>query len=107
MYIHAYTCNIGLLYDLLVWCIKVYFIDSLPARVDRYKNCHSSDEDSEGESCASSKNDPFIKFDSSSRRMSILLSDWSLNSSCESEENKRKTSEASSITAPNEEERYV
>jgi microtubule-associated serine/threonine kinase len=71
------------------------------ARSERYKHTHSSDEDSDGET--NSHNNPFIKFDSSSRRMSILLSDWSLNSSCDIEEGKRKASSASTMTLGSEE----
>lgn len=79
----------------------------LAARSDRYNNDNLSEEEEVVESNEETGN-PFIKFDSQSRRMSILLSDWSLNSSFDSQdETKRKFSEASSTTVTSEEGRLV
>ena len=79
----------------------------LAARSDRYNNDNLSEEEEVVENDDDGRN-PFIKFDSQSRRMSILLSDWSLNSSFDSQdETKRKFSEASSTTVTSEEGRLV
>ena len=80
----------------------------LAARSDRYNNDNLSEEEEVVENEAAEEGNPFIKFDSQSRRMSILLSDWSLNSSFDSQdETKRKFSEASSTTVTSEEGRLV
>ena len=79
----------------------------LAARSDRYNNDNLSEEEEIVENDEDGRN-PFIKFDSQSRRMSILLSDWSLNSSYDSQDDtKRKFSEASSTTVTSEEGRLV
>ena len=79
----------------------------LAARNDRYNNDNLSEEEEVVEN-EDAEGNPFIKFDSQSRRMSILLSDWSLNSSFDSQdETKRKFSEASSTTVTSEEGRLV
>ena len=80
----------------------------LAARSDRYNNDNLSEEEEAVENEYAEEGNPFIKFDSQSRRMSILLSDWSLNSSYDSQdETKRKFSEASSTTVTSEEGRLV
>ena len=114
-YIHTYRNPFVHTHDLVhknmyeCECTQTYVPPPpLAARSDRYNNDNLSEEEEVVENEAAEEGNPFIKFDSQSRRMSILLSDWSLNSSFDSQdETKRKFSEASSTTVTSEEGRLV